>query len=530
MKDFLKVSIIGNTFQSNIDYSLNIKSCWNLVNDLMHLQIGHNNFRNLSRTAIYLSPLLNTRTTIEYNQFEDNNFGSIFIKNPMTNESQYESIEAKVSIESNKFFNNKGSFVVSLGLVPFSLKQTLLFKYNHLRNNKIAESFGKLNPRSRVAAVITISSNNVLIFRNLIDNPQSKYEIGSHFEDQSYSLNCTYNWLGSISFLEVNNRIFHRNDRFNLAKIDFLPFLLHNNSYYTDNIFKYDSQPSPLFKNNMYIGGQIQGQEILEPGEYIVDKDISIRHSGELIIKPGVLLKFYSSVGMLINGKLELPVIDNNQSHDKVVFSLYDKDKEEQRSYELDDPVSQVLVNDVVEIEDGSGIRLVDGNSSNEGRLEVNKNGEWGTVCNYGWDIIEAALVCHQLGLVLNPKDWLLSFVDVQQSTKRIPKAILSNLQCTQFDNNLLACKAEDESNFENSCSELSSMVHMKCYERSWAGLKYGVLLKRADLKNVRIENAGLFDYATNVLKPAVQIDFLRHRIENVDISSNYFDGLGKYF
>jgi len=30
----------------------------------------------------------------------------------------------------------------------------------------------------------------------------------------------------------------------------------------------------------------------------------------------------------------------------------------------------------------------------------------WGTVCNYGWTIDNAALVCRQMGLVLNPADW----------------------------------------------------------------------------------------------------------------------------
>lgn len=30
----------------------------------------------------------------------------------------------------------------------------------------------------------------------------------------------------------------------------------------------------------------------------------------------------------------------------------------------------------------------------------------WGSVCNYGWTIKNAALVCRQMGLVLNPADW----------------------------------------------------------------------------------------------------------------------------
>ena len=43
-------------------------------------------------------------------------------------------------------------------------------------------------------------------------------------------------------------------------------------------------------------------------------------------------------------------------------------------------------------------VRLVGGNSSREGRVEVCINDVWGTICDFGWSEDDAKVVCGQLG------------------------------------------------------------------------------------------------------------------------------------
>ena len=77
-------------------------------------------------------------------------------------------------------------------------------------------------------------------------------------------------------------------------------------------------------------------------------------------------------------------------------------------------------------------VRLTGGSSYNEGIVEVNYNGRWGSVCYYGWDELKANIVCKQLGY----KSAELSYFGAR------PKAdiILDYIICSNNDTMLASC------------------------------------------------------------------------------------------
>ena len=49
-------------------------------------------------------------------------------------------------------------------------------------------------------------------------------------------------------------------------------------------------------------------------------------------------------------------------------------------------------------------MRLVGGQSPNEGRVEICLEGQWGTVCDDSWGSVDAQVACRQLGYLSTGK------------------------------------------------------------------------------------------------------------------------------
>ncbi|KAK2892895.1 hypothetical protein Q8A67_012883 [Cirrhinus molitorella] len=80
-------------------------------------------------------------------------------------------------------------------------------------------------------------------------------------------------------------------------------------------------------------------------------------------------------------------------------------------------------------------VRLVDGNSSCAGRVEVLHDGQWGTVRDFDWDLVDAAVVCRELGCgkaLSAPKSAFFG-----EGSGRI---WMSSLMCTGSESTLMNC------------------------------------------------------------------------------------------
>ena len=98
----------------------------------------------------------------------------------------------------------------------------------------------------------------------------------------------------------------------------------------------------------------------------------------------------------------------------------------------------------------GHLIRLVGGSSYNEGRVEVNYNGEWGTVCDDGWDETDAGVVCRQLGF--GSSGTAIGSAGFGQGSGSI---LLSNMLCNGGESILSSC-GHLGINVTSSCSHIN--------------------------------------------------------------------------
>ncbi|XP_051778434.1 scavenger receptor cysteine-rich type 1 protein M130-like [Erpetoichthys calabaricus] len=117
---------------------------------------------------------------------------------------------------------------------------------------------------------------------------------------------------------------------------------------------------------------------------------------------------------------------------------------------------------------DDENVRLVDNDHRCNGRIEVLKNGKWGTVCGTSWPFYNSAVICNELGCG--------SHLGAYYFPAQSGNILLSGVKCTGKESSLLQCKSDPQ--VQKSCTH-SKDIRQECSgdTASFAGgLCYGQL------------------------------------------------------
>ncbi|XP_041712081.1 deleted in malignant brain tumors 1 protein-like [Coregonus clupeaformis] len=104
----------------------------------------------------------------------------------------------------------------------------------------------------------------------------------------------------------------------------------------------------------------------------------------------------------------------------------HDEDASVTCMMEQEDPFRNIVI---------SSVRLVNGPNNCSGRVEVFDSGQWGTVCDDGWDQRDAQVMCRELGC----GEALEAFGSARFG-KGMGSISLDDLACSGSEDSLLQC------------------------------------------------------------------------------------------
>ncbi|CAN9500192.1 unnamed protein product [Ophioblennius macclurei] len=102
----------------------------------------------------------------------------------------------------------------------------------------------------------------------------------------------------------------------------------------------------------------------------------------------------------------------------------------------------------------GPLVRLVAGESRKEGRVEVFINNQWGSVCDDGWNDLNAAVVCRQLGYTGAAKARSMAYFGEGQGPIH-----LDNVRCLGTETSLGQCAADGQNGHDCRHSEDAGVI-----------------------------------------------------------------------
>ncbi|XP_053559567.1 neurotrypsin isoform X2 [Bombina bombina] len=111
----------------------------------------------------------------------------------------------------------------------------------------------------------------------------------------------------------------------------------------------------------------------------------------------------------------------------------------------------------------GPPIRLMDGETKKEGRVEIYLNGQWGTICDDGWTDKDASVVCRQLGYKGPAKARTMAYFGEGRGPIHV-----DNVKCSGNERSLVDCIKQDIGKHNCRHSEDAGVICDYLSKKEW--------------------------------------------------------------
>lgn len=392
----------------------------------------------------------------------------------------FNTFPVQIQILANIFTKNKGKYTCLVDYNTLPTKRQAIINNNWFLENQRIKSFSSSYIRTKTQAVIAITEGNITVEHNSFENPLFPHDFAIFFKDQDRVILARKNWWGTKDECKVKERIFDFEDRVELPRIQYYPFLLSRNS--TSTYVHSGFRPSCFVRGNKIAGILDEAVTIKNDfSPYQVIGDVIIQPKGVLTIEYGVTIKFPLKGLFLVHGQ----IIIRGSSKERVKF--------------------------IPKTPSADKLRLVEGPSPWEGKVEIWFNSTWLPVCMRSYQY-EYKIVCRQLGF-----EWVKSYHNDSNGKDNM---FLHNVRCdADQGDNVTDC---NRNNWTSSSSCPANVLYVSCKTPYWAGIHFTVTSKKSFLSNVDIQYAG-FAYREDLGIPGIacRIDLSHHNISGVSVRNS---------
>ena len=269
---------------------------------------------------------------------------------------------------SNTFTNNIGENVLFVDLYHWNDMRRTEIINNTFANNSGTDLFPGVFRRSTKYAVVVLKEGNFTLHENMFVNPNFTFQISTILNNFKRTVAAQRNWWGTEKECDIREKIFDFEDRVQLARIDYFPYLASPD---TRDVVSENTTRKSCFLQGHQLDGALDETLVLNDKStpYIVKDDLIVLPNGSLTIAPNVTLIFPPRSVFVVQGHLSVEgTVDEN-----VKFTM-------QRPSSFK-------------------VRLVGGVGPWAGRVEMLYNDTWISIClGYSSFSNEGQVVCQQLG------------------------------------------------------------------------------------------------------------------------------------